>query len=203
MSLDGTWVKYFSEQFAPLSAERAGTWTIDLQRRFPHADDAEVIRAIRTMAEDPKCPPEYPKIKHLSWHLQQNRKEAFNQKSTEAEPCSLCHPDMPGWQRGMLADARGHLNDWHGPCVCTLGQTVAWQWAKGSARDTQEVKESVTALAHKVARWRTDLPDDIRHPHALLNPRILAALRASPAGACTPEQMQEIVNQHINRGESQ
>ena len=157
MILTDAWVKYFSEQFAPLNAERAGTWMLDIRRWFGDADDSEVIRAIRSMTEDPRCPQEFPKIKNLLFHIFNNRKIAEEKNTVPSAACGMCHPSAPGyvyqsmWIRGLPTP-----HEVCTPCCCSLGIEKAREWAKTASVPAEQSFAYLKRKAQAIARWRQE-----------------------------------------------
>lgn len=150
MSLTTKWISNFNEQFAPLSEEKAQIWNNEISMAFHSATDADVIRAIRAMTEDDKCPKSFPKVPNMLFQMRRLMHEERDRNKVPDADCGLCRGI--GTLIGLNEPQRGELAGTYAiPCLCTKGRRMAWNRAKSTHPDgaNSEV-DRLVVVAHKV-----------------------------------------------------
>ena len=150
MSLTTKWITNFNEQFAPLSEEKAVIWNNEISMAFHSATDDDVIRAIRAMTDDPKCPKSFPKVPNMLYQMRKLMHDERERNKVPDSDCGLC--GGVGCLIGLCDPQRGELAGTYAvPCLCTKGRRMAWNEAKGTHPENPGAEvDRLVAVAHRV-----------------------------------------------------
>ena len=145
---DLVWPSYFKQYFYPLEGDDLAVWQAELERIWNIAE-SDVIRAIRAMAEDRKCP-KYPKLNNLTYHIRQIMNADTQADAVPAEACGLC--SGIGLLIGFNRPEKGYrAGTYSVPCLCSLGKQKAWAWAKSDPKsDSRQSFDRLQNIARRV-----------------------------------------------------
>lgn len=123
---DHVWIDYWNQYFFPLKDEDVPVWEGEMLR-IPGVDQAVIIRAVRSLAQDEKAP-KHPKLGNLCFHIRRVMQDDYNNNAVPDADCGMCE------NTGMVyrwIDEADHSAGYDCiPCLCSRGKRIAWLWAK-------------------------------------------------------------------------